>query len=346
MSVYRRIIGAFLAAALILSAIFSLFGCDRTPEVKNRIFYEYFDTVSVIYDYSGSSEAEFDAVCLEIEELLDYYHRLFDIYTEGDYGIAKINAMAGKGEVECEAELVEFLEYCVELHRLTDGYVNVAMGAVLSIWHDYREAGLAKPASAAIPTEAELAEAAKHTDISNLVINKERSTVELTDEKMSLDVGAIGKGYATEKIAARLKEKGISGYVLDIGGNLRTVGTKPSGEGWFTGVKNPNVYSAEKYVYTFTLADGSAVTSGNYERFYTVEGKKYHHIIDKDTLLPAEGVTSVTVITESSALADGLSTALFCMDTERGRALVESLDGVWAVWVTDDGQIINTHKEN
>ncbi len=338
----KRSLCAAVAAAVVFFSVFSLASCDKRKETKNRIFYDYFDTVSVIYDYSGASDEDFSRVCGEIEGLLSYYHGLFDIYSEedGTAGLAKINAMAGKGAVKCDGELIDFLEYCVSLYELTDGYVNIAMGAVLSIWHDYREAGLKALSKAELPPAELLTAAAEHCDITKLKIDREASTVELLDPEMRLDVGAVGKGYATEKIAEYLKGQKLSGYVLDIGGNLRAVGTKPGGEGWSTGVKNPDVYSPERYVDTFTLSDSSAVTSGDYERYYVVDGKRYHHIIDKNTLMPARNFASVTVKCESSALADGLSTALFCMDYDTGRALVDSLDGVSAVWVTHDGAVL------
>ena len=177
---------------------------------------------------------------------------------------------------------------------------------------------------------------AVYTDMSKLVINRAAGTVELLDEKMSLDVGALAKGYATERLADYLYENDMMHYALDVGGNLRVVGDKPSGSGWQTGVRNP---SGSGYVYKFTLKDSSAVTSGGYGRYYTVDGKRYHHIIDKDTLMPAEHLASVTVIYPDSGLADALSTALFCMEYDSGADIIRSLDGARAVWVFNDGTV-------
>ena len=156
---------------------------------------------------------------------------------------------------------------------------------------------------------------------------------------MSLDVGAIAKGYACEKIASSLESAGYSSYVLDLGGNLRAIGHKPDGSTWRTAVRNPDIFSSEPYIYYFNIADTSVVTSGDYQRYYTVNGVNYHHIINKDTLMPANYFSSVTIITKNSGLADGLSTALFNMDYEAGVALVSSLDGVSVVWVTTEGQV-------
>lgn len=323
------------AFLLSLLSLLSLFGCNRKNKQKNRIFYEYFDTVSTVYDYSGGSEAAFNENAAFVKMRLEYYHRLFDIYSEYDgiNNIATVNRLAGQSEVEVDEELIEFLEYAVEMHNLTDGHTNIAMGSVLSIWHKYREIG------EAVPTESELKAAAEHTDIENLVLDKENCTVRFLDPEMSLDVGAIAKGYAVERIAEELISKGISSYVLDAGGNLRIIGTKPDGTTWRTGVQNPNPYAKERYVYYLNVADTSVVTSGDYQRYYIVDGVKYHHIINKDTLMPADYFSSVTVVTKDSGLADALSTALFNMDYEAGVELVSKLDDVSVVWLEKDGEI-------
>ena len=138
-------------------------------------------------------------------------------------------------------------------------------------------------------------------------------------------------------MAARaLEAEGVSSYVLNVGGNIRIIGTKPDGTGWVTGVKDPR--NTSEFAIKLRLADTSCVTSGVYERYYTVDGVRYHHIIDKDTLFPAEYFSSLTVITKNSALADALSTALFCMPYDDGAALAEKL-GVDVLWIFPDGEM-------
>jgi thiamine biosynthesis lipoprotein len=182
-----------------------------------------------------------------------------------------------------------------------------------------------------------LREAALHTDINGMVIDEEACTVTLTDPDMRLDVGAIAKGYAVEMVARSLAERGISGYVINVGGNVRTVGTKPEGEPWLVGIENPAEDAENPYLAYLNLADRSLVTSGSYQRYYVVDGERYHHIIDPDTLMPALGYLSVSIVCESSADGDALSTALFCMTPEEGLALIESLPGIDAMWVMPDG---------
>ena len=183
--------------------------------------------------------------------------------------------------------------------------------------------------------EAALREAARHTDISSLEVDPAANTVRISDPLASLDVGALAKGYATERAAQALEAAGVDGYVLNIGGNLRIIGHKPDGSGWTTGIKDPQ--NTEQYAAKVVLADTSCVTSGNYERYFTVDGVRYHHIIDPNTCMPADYFASVTVITPDSGLADALSTALFCMSYEEGLALVQKLDNVQVLWIRADG---------
>ena len=311
------------------------------PERKTRSFYDCFDTVGTVFDYSGDSTDRFSENYQLAHATLKYYHRLFDIYKshEGVAGLYEVNRNAGVAPVKVSHELIEFLEFCKEAYELTGGEVNIAMGSVLSLWWECREAAQISPNSTEIPSEEELNAASKHCDINKLIINREESTVYLEDAQMRLDVGAIGKGYAVEKAAEALLAAGAEGYVLDVGGNIRIIGDKPSGKGFRTGIKNP--FGKEgAYVKILTLSDTSTVTSGGYERYFTVGDRRYHHIVDKDTLYPAEKFASVTVISADSGLADALSTALFCMDEEAGLLLIESLEEAEAVWVRLDESIL------
>ena len=181
-----------------------------------------------------------------------------------------------------------------------------------------------------------LQEAAKHTDITKMVIDVANSTVTLTDPQMRLDVGAIAKGYATEQVAQWMESQEVSGWLLNVGGNVRAVGQKPDGTPWTVGLENPDD-DAEDYLAYLNLPDEALVTSDSYQRYYIVGGKRYHHIIHPDTLMPAEGYLAVSILCPNSGMGDALSTALFCMSIEEGQALIATLDGVEASWVTSDG---------
>lgn len=321
-----------------------LAGCSapETPaaqtENKGKSYFTYFDTVSYVYSYAGDSAEQFDERSAEVSDILGEYHRLFDIYHEysGVNNLCTLNLNAGGEPIEVDEKLIDFLLYARELYQATDGEMNVMMGAVLRIWHDLRDAASDDPGAARLPTEEELSTAAEHTDFSLLEIDEDAHTVRIADPAASIDVGALGKGYATEMAARALEAEGVSSYVLNVGGNIRIIGTKPDGTGWVTGVKDPR--NTSEFAIKLRLADTSCVTSGVYERYYTVDGVRYHHIIDKDTLFPAEYFSSLTVITKNSALADALSTALFCMPYDDGAALAEKL-GVDVLWIFPDGEM-------
>jgi len=155
---------------------------------------------------------------------------------------------------------------------------------------------------------------------------------------MTLDVGAIAKGYAVEETAKWMKEQGIEGYILNVGGNVRIIGARPDGKGWTVGIENPETDSENGYIVYLSFNDMSLVTSGSYQRFYVVDGKSYHHIINPDTLYPAENFLSVSVLCESSAMADALSTALFSMTLDEGKNLIEKMENTEVLWVLPDGK--------
>lgn len=341
-----KLIALLLSFSMLLFALCSCKAAKEEPKTQAESYYEFFDTVSVIFSYKGDTREEFNANCLAVKEVLSRYHKLFDIYYEysGVNNLMTVNKNAGKAPVNVDSELIDFLLYTKELYALTSGKTNIALGAVTKLWHDAREDGIRDPKSAYIPSSEALEEAALHCDINNLIIDEKAGTVFISDPDMSLDVGAIGKGYATEKAAQLLVERGVSSYVLNIGGNLRAIGEKTTGEGWTTGITNPDKSSDESFVTKVIIKDISLVTSGDYERFYTVDGVRYHHIIDPDTNMPANYFSSVSVFTKDSGLADALSTALFCLSYEDGLALVNAIGNVDVIWVYSNGTLKSTEN--
>ncbi len=331
---------SILLAALTLLPLLCLCGCDRKSQRFSTYSFDYFNTATTVIGFE-TDQATFDQTSATILAELEEYHRLYTIYHrfEGLENLCTINELKSGAHrtVTVDRRIIDMLLYAKEAYDMTGGLVNVAMGSVLSIWHDYRTLGSEEPWNAALPPMDELIEAAKHTDIANMVIDEENCTVMLTDPAMTLDVGAIAKGFAVEMVARSMEQKGISGYVLNVGGNVRTIGTKPDGTPWTVGIENPMENASEPYLAQLYLSGESLVTSGSYQRYYTVDGKDYHHIIHPDTLMPAQGLLSVSVVCQSSALGDALSTALFCMSVEDGMALVASLPDVEATWLTADG---------
>lgn len=331
------------AMALILSLIICFFLTSCTKKGKQKFTdysFDYFDTVTTVIGYADSKE-EFDKVFDFVSSELETYHKLYNIYDSFDTinNLKSVNA-AKNSEVSVDKKVIDLLKFCKEMHTLTGGKTNIAMGSVLSLWHDCRETAERHPDKADLPDINKLKTAAEHTDISNVIINEETCTVYLKDSEMSLDVGAVAKGYAVEMIGRALAEKGISGYLLNVGGNIKAIGQKPDGEGWSVGIENPDRENEETpHVAYLKISDKSLVTSGNYQRYYTVDGKNYHHIIDPETLMPSEYFASVSVLCEDSAKADALSTALFTMPLNEGKALIESISDAEAMWVEASGKL-------
>lgn len=332
-----KLFKAILCLCLIIGLLVSFAACSGGNEPRVAEYFTFFDTVTCVYSYAGDTREDFEKRCDGVTEILGEYHRFFDIYHEysGINNLRTLNLNAGKQAVTLDEKLIDFLLYAKEMYYTTDGEMNIMMGSVLSLWHDCREQAEKDKSGARILSKQELDDANAYTDMSFLEIDPENNTAFITNPKASIDVGALGKGYAAERAADYLKSVGAEAYVLDVGGNLRIVGHKPDGSGWVTGIKDPR--SIGSFALRLTLADVSCVTSGSYERFYTVDGKDYHHIIDRDTLMPAEYFDSVTVICEDSGLADALSTALFCMSYEQGLALARNIGDVEVFWIKSDG---------
>lgn len=336
------------AILLIIAALFAPCGCKKTDAKYQYAFFDVFDTVTELTIYAKDETAAADAAKAAHERLI-YLNKLFDIYNEYDDAVSlmAVNASAAEALVSVSKETMALLKFAKEAHALTGGKVNAAMGSVLSIWHDYREAGLADEANAKLPPMELLEQAAEHTDINSIVLDEANGTVFFTDDMVRLDVGAIAKGFAgqmvTGELNARIEAGEISAALISLGGNVCAAGTKPNGEAWQIAVQDPR---GSDNAATVSIASGYVVTSGDYQRYYTVDGVRYNHIIDPDTLISADKHASVTVISQDGALADALSTALFIMDTDEGRALIDSIDDAEALWIAKDGGITRTDGFN
>jgi thiamine biosynthesis lipoprotein len=331
-----------ISVILLILIIISLTGCsDKEPIRYQSEFIMLFDTVTRIVGYSKSKE-EFTEYAQIIYDNLKEYHQLYDIYNdyEGINNIKTINDNAGIKPVKVDKRIIDLIKFSKDMYEKTNGKTNIAFGAVLRIWHEYRTIGIEDPANAALPPEEELRIASEHTNIEDIIIDEEQSTVFLRDPFMSLDVGAVAKGYATEQVSKIAKESGMNSALLSVGGNVRAINKNvTSNEPWNVGIQNPDTEAEESVIKIVKLDDSSLVTSGDYERFYIVDGEKYNHIINPDTLYPAKYFTAISIICKDSGLADALSTAVFCMPFEEGLEFINSLPEAEAMWIFSDKTI-------
>lgn len=299
-------------------------GCNKTSFISHNFF--YMDTYINVKIYDYEDEKVFD----EIEKIYKDYHELADRYHEYE-GLVNVYYLKNNNTIEewfkLDSRLCSMIELGLEYNEKTNGKFNINMADILDIWKNYRENGTG------IPTLEEL-EVAK----SNINPIKFVSKCTLFNNHPSIDLGAVAKGYATNEVGKYLNEKGIKKFIINAGGNV-LVGDHYQDGKYKIGLETPN---QTKEIYkVLKLNNSSVVTSGGYERFYTYEGKTYHHIIDYDTLFPANNFKSVTVITSDSGLADTLSTSLFLLSLEDGKKLIENMN-VDAIWYTIDDKVITT----
>ena len=324
---FRRLILPLLLCAALLT------GCaPGEPQKYTAAFYDAFDTVTTFTAWA-ESQAEFDRWASQVHDELLRLHRVFDAYHpyEGVQNLYLVNRQAAEKPVACDEALLALLQYMQRMQPRMRGRVNIAMGSVTFLWRAYRQEGKALP-----PAQA-LADAAAHTDFANVRIDPDAETVRFLDEGLQLDVGAVAKGYSAEQIYAALLTSGASSFILNLGGNVRCAGIPMDGREYYAiGVQNPD---GNDRIAVLQVQSAAIATSGDYQRFYVVDGVRWHHLIDPDTLYPASFMRSVTVMAPDAALSDVLSTALFLLPPDEALELAGEFDGVEALLVLPDGTL-------
>lgn len=243
--------------------------------------------------------------------------------------LSRVNAGAGRTAVEVSPETIEVLEHSIEMARLTEGGLNIAIGPAVEAWNVSREGR--------IPSQAELDAVRPFLHLENLQLDKASHTVFLRKPGMRVDIGGIGKGYAADLAADVMKHAGATAGVVAISGDIKTFGRMPDGERFVFGIEHPRKEGA--LLGRLELEDEAVSTAGDYQRYFMKDGVRYHHILDPRTLQPARACQSVTVVAKDGVLADGLDTGIFVMGPEKGMALIESLDGVEGVIVGGEGEV-------
>ncbi len=342
---------------LTLVLAFSLVGCQNSAkyEYLKDSFTGPFDTVIEFMSYVRS-EKEFDTQMKIIKEELTRLDQLFDKYTsyEGVNNIKTINDNAGIAPVKVDPVIIDMIKQSIEFNHTVSSKVNIAMGSVLTLWHDSRENavdGIGVP-----PSTSQLEKASLHMDINAIEIDEANQTVYINDPKVSIDVGATAKGYAIEYVKQVLIDNGAEAFLLSGGGNVASHGERKikangndnvprSKTEFFIGIESPRTgaYADGNYPAMVIADNKSIVTSGDYQRYFKdEEGNVYSHLVDPDTLYPATYFRSVTVLTEDSGYADFLSSTLYLLPYDKGLELVNHLDGVEAIWLLNDGTVKHT----
>ena len=249
--------------------------------------------------------------------------------------ISKLNAKAGISAEKLSTDTYSVIERSVEYSKLTQGALDATIEPIVKLWGIGTE-------KESLPTKNEIDEKLKLVDYNDIILDSKNSTVQLRRTGQAIDLGAIAKGYTADEIKKVLISNKISSALINLGGNVYAVGNKTDGTSWNIGLQNP-LDTRGKYIGTISVTDKSVVTSGNYERFFILDEKRYHHIFDSKTGYPSEsGLISTTIISDNSIDGDALSTSTFIMGLTKGMKLVESIKGVEAIFITADKKVYTT----
>lgn len=305
---------------LLLSLLLALAGASGLAEAsKQSAVGFYLDTVVTLTAYVEDAQVLQDALqeCGRYEALLSRTIEGSDVWN--------INHAGGEA-VRVSDDTLTILDCAKQVSALSGGMFDVTIAPVSTMW-DFTSGAKVVPDADAI------AEAAARVDISKLTVEGSEVTL---PEGMMIDLGGIAKGYIADKVKGYLKERGVESAILSFGGNIVAIGEKPDGSPWKVGIQDIDKPTGA-YMLVALNFGGSTVTSGIYERGFDLDGVRYHHILDPNTGWPVQNeLASVTIFSESSMWGDALATSAFALGTEAGTAMIETLDGVEAVFIARD----------
>jgi thiamine biosynthesis lipoprotein len=315
----KKILALCLALALLTGC-----GGAKAPEKKSAVGF-YFDTVITLSAFTDD-----DSVLKEALDECARYEKLFSRTIAGS-DVWRINEESGP--VDVSPETVDMLTLALSLSGASGGAFDPTIEPVSSLWNFSGE-------TAVLPDAGKLAEAASRVDYKRLVVDG--NTVDLP-EGMGLDLGGIAKGYIADRLVEFLKARGITSALINLGGNVVTIGRRATDDQpWVVGIQDPKGESGANKL-TLRGESLSVVTSGNYERYFILDGVRYHHLLDPETGWPVNaGLDSVTILSQSSALGDALSTAVYVLGEEKGLELIKQYEGVDAIFIRSDGSVSMT----
>lgn len=295
-----------------------------TPESVNGF---KLNTFAQIDSYSGIPKKTLN----EALNLCDYYENIFS-RTKEDSELSRVNS---NQTTDISKELYELISAGLEYAALSNGAFDITIGSVSKLWDFTAE-------SPKVPDSGQIAEALTHVDYTSVSVsdNGDGTYSISKPDDVILDLGAVAKGYIADKIKDFLEENGVKHAIINLGGNVLCIGKKTNTDNFGIGVRKPFAANNEVLV-ALSIDDSSVVSSGNYERyFYADDGTFYHHILNPATGYSYDNdLSDVTILSKDSLTGDCLSTTCFCLGLEDGMKLIESLDGIEAVFVTNEGEI-------
>ena len=330
----KKLINKILILCLLVGQFSWITACGTSlSEAFSKSGY-YFNTIISLTLYEDNSEELIDQ-CFSLAK--KYEDMLSNTIDTSD--VSMINAAAGEDYVSVNPETLELIETGIKYCKLGDGRFDITIGNLTDLW-DFSDIS----ANAAdndnevdesvLPDQSAIEALLPHIDYKNIQIQDDK--VMLTDPEAKLDLGGIAKGYIADKMKAYLTKQGVKKGIINLGGNVLVIGTNAKDQDYTVGIQKP-FDDAGTALITVSVTDKSVVTSGVYERYYRINGKLYHHILDPDTGYPVENnLYSVTIISDNSVDGDALSTLCFVLGMDKGMELIDSLEGVEAVFVDSD----------
>ena len=320
------LIGIFI---ILFMLIIILFTSKKESEPIQRTFYSLGTIINLKVFGSNAKKAIDDAVCKinEIDDLMSVFKNFSDI--------SNINNNSGGDFQVVNKETFSLIETAIKYSELTEGAFDPTIRPLTKLWGigtDFEN----------VPNQEEINQKLKLVNYKNIILNKGNNSVKLLYKNQSLDLGGIAKGYAADVVKDILTKNNINSGIIDLGGNIYTLGNKYDGTPWKVGIQDPFIPRGN-FIGVFSAKDKSIVTSGYYEKFFTKDEKKYHHIIDPLTGYPSESnIISATIISDKSISGDGLSTGVYIMGLEKAMQLIESINGVDAIFITNEKQVYTT----
>lgn len=313
---------------MIIGIVSCTIGCSNKEPITRDTY--MMGTIIQLKVYGKNAKKAIDEAIVKINEI---ENKMSVNIAASD--INKINENAGIKETKVSEETFSVVKKAVEYSELTEGAFDPTIEPIVKLWGIGTE-------RARVPANQEISKAVGLINYKDINLDNENLSIKINKKNQAIDLGGIAKGYAADEINKIFTQNNIKHAFVSLGGNVFVKGNKTDGQKWNVGIQDP-FKERNEYIGIVSVANKSIVTSGNYERYFIKDGIRYHHIFDPSTGYPSEnGVVSVTIISDKSIDGDALSTSMYILGVEKGKKIIEKLDGIDAIFVTEDKNIYVT----
>jgi len=316
----KNLIAIYCLLFTVYCLLSTVYACKPRKEKvyrKSKILMDTLVTVTGVSNSKENAEKAIDAALAEIEKL----DRLLNFFSP-ESEVSHINKSAGISVIKVSPDMLDVLDMSLMVSKNTEGAFDVTIGPVITLYDFYKKIK---------PEESLIKKNLSFVNYKDLIIDRNESTAFLKKRGMLIDLGGISKGYAADKAVEVLKRKGIHAGLVSVAGDIKAFGLKPDGRPWKIGIRNPRAKGQEDDIMaTIELRDMAISTSGDYERFFILDGRRYHHLLNPKTGCPAEESQSVSIITNRAVFTDAFATGIFILGPEKGMRVLEKMgfDGV------------------